>query len=143
VSGFLHDVGKIVVPAEILSKPGCINEAELSLIRTHSSVGYEILKLLEFPWPVAKAVLQHHERRDGSGYPGGLTADVLTVEAEILAVADVVESMASRRPYREALGIDKALEEITQKKDTLYNPQVVDACLRLFRDKGFKFDEPA
>jgi putative nucleotidyltransferase with HDIG domain len=143
VSGFLHDVGKIVVPAEILSKPGRINEAELSLIRTHSSVGYEILKLLEFPWPVAKAVLQHHERRDGSGYPGGLTAEVLTVEAEILAVSDVVESMASRRPYREALGIDKALEEISQKKGTLYNPQVVDACLRLFRDKGFAFDEPA
>jgi putative nucleotidyltransferase with HDIG domain len=143
VSGFLHDVGKIVVPAEILSKPGRINEAELSLIRTHSSAGYEILKLLEFPWPVAKAVLQHHERRDGSGYPGGLTADALTVEAEILAVADVVESMASRRPYREALGIDKALEEISEKKSTLYNPQVVDACLRLFRGKGFKFDEPA
>ncbi len=143
VSGFLHDVGKIVVPAEILSKPGRINEAELSLIRTHSSVGYEILKLLEFPWPVAKAVLQHHERRDGSGYPGGLMGEVLTVEAEILAVADVVESMASRRPYREALGIDKALEEISQKKGILYNPQVVDACLRLFRDRGFKFDEPA
>jgi PAS domain S-box-containing protein/putative nucleotidyltransferase with HDIG domain len=142
VSGFLHDVGKIVVPAEILSKPGRINEAELSLIRTHSSVGYEILKLLEFPWPVAKAVLQHHERRDGSGYPGGLTAEVLTVEAEILAVSDVVESMASRRPYREALGIDKALEEISEKKGTLYNPQVVDACLRLFRDKGFQLDEP-
>ncbi|MGD0234658.1 MAG: HD domain-containing phosphohydrolase [Syntrophorhabdales bacterium] len=141
VSGFLHDVGKIVVPAEILSKPGRINEAEFSLIRTHSSVGYEILKLLEFPWPVAKAVLQHHERRDGSGYPGGLTSEVLTVEAEILAVADVVESMASRRPYREALGIDKALEEISQKKGTLYNPQVVDACLRLFREKGFEFDE--
>lgn len=143
VSGFLHDVGKIVVPAEILSKPGRINEAELSLIRTHSSVGYEILKLLEFPWPVAKAVLQHHERRDGSGYPGGLTTEAVTVEAEILAVADVVESMASRRPYREALGIDKALEEISQKKGILYNPQVVDACLRLFRDKGFTFDEPA
>jgi PAS domain S-box-containing protein/putative nucleotidyltransferase with HDIG domain len=142
VSGFLHDVGKIVVPAEILSKPGRINEAELSLIRTHSSAGYEILKLLEFPWPVAKAVLQHHERRDGSGYPGGLTAEALSVEAEILAVADVVESMASRRPYREALGIDKALEEISQKKGPLYNPQVVDACLRLFRDKGFMFDEP-
>ena len=141
VSGFLHDVGKIVVPAEILSKPGRINEAELSLIRTHSSVGYEILKLLEFPWPVAKAVLQHHERRDGSGYPGGLTSELLTVEAEILAVSDVVESMASRRPYREALGIDKALEEISQKKGTLYNPQVVDACLRLFREKSFQFDE--
>jgi PAS domain S-box-containing protein/putative nucleotidyltransferase with HDIG domain len=143
VSGFLHDVGKIVVPAEILSKPGRINEAELSLIRTHSSVGYEILKLLEFPWPVAKAVLQHHERRDGSGYPGGLTAGAVTVEAEILAVADVVESMASRRPYREALGIDKALEEISQKREILYNPQVVDACLRLFKDKGFTFDESA
>ncbi len=141
VSGFLHDVGKIVVPAEILSKPGRINEAEFSLIRTHSSVGYEIPKLLEFPWPVAKAVLQHHERRDGSGYPEGLTSEVLTVEAEILAVADVVESMASRRPYREALGIDKALEEISQKKGALYNPQVVDACLRLFREKGFEFDE--
>ncbi len=141
VCGFLHDVGKIVVPAEILSKPGRINDAELSLIRTHSSVSYEILKLLEFPWPVAKAVLQHHERRDGSGYPAGLTAKELTVEAEIIAVADVVESMASRRPYREALGIDRALEEISQKKGTLYNPEVVNACLRLFREKGFEFEE--
>ncbi len=143
VSGFLHDVGKIVVPAEILSKPGRINDAELSLIRTHSSVGYEILRLLEFPWPVAKAVLQHHERRDGSGYPEGLTAEALTVEAEILAVADVVESMASRRPYREGVGIEKALNEISEGKGTLYNPQVVDACLVLFREKGFQFDERA
>ncbi|MBP1730359.1 MAG: putative sensor protein [Deltaproteobacteria bacterium] len=141
VIGFLHDVGKIVVPAEILSKPGRINEAELNLIRTHSNVGYEILKLLEFPWPVAKAILQHHERRDGSGYPGGLKAEELTVEAEIIAVADVVESMASRRPYREALGIDRALEEISQKKGSLYNAQVVDACLRLFRERAFQFDE--
>ncbi|HME45970.1 MAG TPA: HD domain-containing phosphohydrolase [Syntrophorhabdales bacterium] len=143
VSGFLHDVGKIGVPAEILSKPGRINEAELSLIRTHSSVGYEILRLLEFPWPVAKAVLQHHERRDGSGYPEGLTAEALTVEAEILAVADVVESMASRRPYREGVGIEKALNEISEGKGTLYNPKVVDACLVLFREKGFQFDERA
>ena len=143
VSGFLHDVGKIVAPAEILSKPGRINNAELSLIRTHSSVGYEILKLLEFPWPVAKAVLQHHERRDGSGYPGGLTAEMLTIEAEILAVADVVEAMASRRPYREALGIDKALQEISQNRGTLYNPQVVDACLKLFLEKDFRLDDPA
>jgi putative nucleotidyltransferase with HDIG domain len=141
VIGFLHDVGKIVVPAEILSKPGRINEAELNLIRTHSHVGHEILKLLEFPWPVAKAVLQHHERLDGSGYPGGLKAEELTVEAEILAVADVVESMASRRPYREALGIERALEEISQKKGSLYNPLVVEACLRLFRQRAFQFDE--
>ena len=143
VSGFLHDVGKIVVPAEILSKPGRINNAELNLIKTHSSVGYEILRLLEFPWPVAKAVLQHHERRDGSGYPEGLTGEALTVEAEILAVADVVESMASRRPYREGVGIEKALNEISEGKGTLYNPQVVDACLVLFREKGFQFDERA
>lgn len=142
VSGFLHDVGKIVVPSEILSKPGRINEAELSLIRTHSGVGYEILKLLEFPWPVAKAVLQHHERLDGSGYPAGLKDGQLVKEAEILAVADVVESMASRRPYREALGIEKALEEISQKKGILYNAEVVAACLRLFQEKDFQFDEP-
>jgi HD-GYP domain-containing protein (c-di-GMP phosphodiesterase class II) len=112
------------------------------LIRTHSSVGYEILKLLEFPWPVATAVLQHHERLDGSGYPGGLESGQLTIEAEILAVADVVESMASRRPYREALGIEKALEEISQKKGSLYNPRVVDACLKIFQEKGFQFEEP-
>jgi len=142
VSGFLHDVGKVVVPSEILSKPGRINEAELSLIRTHSGVGYEILKLLEFPWPVAKAVLQHHERLDGSGYPAGLKDGQLVKEAEILAVADVVESMASRRPYREALGIEKALEEISQKKGILYNAEVVAACLRLFQEKDFQFDEP-
>jgi HD-GYP domain-containing protein (c-di-GMP phosphodiesterase class II) len=99
------------------------------------------LKLLEFPWPVAKAVLQHHERLDGSGYPGGLTSEELTVEAEILAVADVVESMASRRPYRDALGIERALEEISEKKGSLYNPLVVEACLRLFRERAFRFDE--
>ena len=142
VIGFLHDVGKLVVPAEILSKPGRINDAEFSLIKTHSSVGYEILKLLEFPWPVATAVLQHHERLDGSGYPGGLKSEQLTIEAEILAVADVVESMASRRPYREALGIEKALEEISEKKGRLYEPRVVDACLKIFQEKGFQFDEP-
>jgi PAS domain S-box-containing protein/putative nucleotidyltransferase with HDIG domain len=140
VIGFLHDVGKIVVPAEILSKPGKINEAERAIIKTHSQVGYDILKRLEFPWPVARAVLQHHERLDGSGYPSGIREKELTLEAGILAVSDVVESMASHRPYREALGIRRALEEISLNRGTSFMPQVVDACLRLFVEKHFEFE---
>ena len=137
---FLHDMGKIAVPAEILNKPGKISPTEFSLIKVHPQVGYDILKDIAFPWPVAQGVLQHHERLDGSGYPSGLTAEEITPEAKILAVADVVEAMASHRPYRPALGIDQALEEITQNRGKLYDPDAVDVCVRLLTEKNFQFD---
>lgn len=140
VMGFLHDIGKIVVPAEILSKPGKISEYEFHIIKAHSQVGYDILKGIELPWPVALATIQHHERLDGSGYPQGLKGDQIILEARILAVADVLEAMASHRPYRPALGLDKALDEISVKKGTFYDPDVVEACLRLFIDKGFRYE---
>jgi PAS domain S-box-containing protein len=136
---FLHDLGKIAVPAEILNKPGKISPAEFSLIKVHPQVGYEILKDIAFLWPVAQGVLQHHERLDGSGYPSGLTAGEITPEAKILAVADVVEAMASHRPYRPALGLEKALEEITRNRGKLYDPDAVDVCVRLLTEKDFRF----
>jgi len=136
----IHDIGKISVPAEILTKPGKISEIEFGIIKQHAQTGYDILGDIEFPWPVAQVAYQHHERLDDSGYPQGLTADSIILEAKIVAVADVVEAMASHRPYRPALGIDKALEEISQKKGTIYDSQVVDACLRLFAENKFKFD---
>ncbi len=140
VMGFLHDIGKIGIPTEILTKPGRLNEFEVNLVKTHAQTGYAILKDLEFPWPVAQAILQHHERLDGSGYPSGLSEREIISEAKILAVADVVEAMASYRPYRPAVGIDQALEEISRNRGTLYDPEVVDVCLRVFTEKGFKFD---
>ena len=136
---FLHDMGKIAVPAEILNKPGKISPAEFSLIKSHPQVGYDILKDIAFPWPVAQGVLQHHERLDGSGYPSGLTAGEISPEAKILAVADVVEAMASHRPYRPALGVDQAVEEITRNRGKLYDPEAVDICVRLLTEKGFRF----
>jgi HD-GYP domain-containing protein (c-di-GMP phosphodiesterase class II) len=137
----IHDLGKISVPAEILSKPTKLTNLEFSLIKTHAQSGYDILKDIEFPWPIAKMVLEHHERMNGSGYPNGLTGDNILMESRILAVADVVESMASHRPYRSALGIDKALEEIEKNRGTLYDNAVADACLRLFREKGYQLQD--
>jgi PAS domain S-box-containing protein/putative nucleotidyltransferase with HDIG domain len=139
VAGWLHDIGKIQIPAEILSKPSKLNDVEMAIIRHHPQVSHDILKKMELPWPVCPVVLQHHERMDGSGYPNGLSNDDIIMEARILAVADVVEAMASHRPYRPALGIDKALDEILKNKNVLYDSQVVDACIRLFRKKGFTF----
>ena len=136
----IHDIGKMQVPIEILSKPEKLNEIEFDIIKTHPQVGYDVLKTIEFPWPVAQIVLQHHERMDGSGYPQGLLGEEIILEARILAVADVVEAMASDRPYRPALGIDKALEDILQNKGILYDTEVVDACNRLFTEKGFKLE---
>jgi PAS domain S-box-containing protein len=133
----IHDIGKIAVPAEILSKPTKLTDLEFNLIKTHSQSGYDILKDIEFPWPVADVVLQHHERMNGSGYPHGLKGDDILLEARILAVADVVEAIASHRPYRPALGIDLALEEISGNKGILYDADAVDACLKLFREKGY------
>jgi PAS domain S-box-containing protein/putative nucleotidyltransferase with HDIG domain len=140
VASSLHDIGKIYVPAEILSKPGKLKINEFNLVRDHAEVGYELLKSIDFPWPVANIVLQHHERYNGSGYPRGLSGDDIMIEAHIIAVSDVVESMASHRPYRPAFSIEKALLEILQNKGTLYHPQVVDTCLKLFNEKGFKFN---
>jgi PAS domain S-box-containing protein len=139
VLSFLHDIGKIAVPAEILSRPGKISTIEFNLIRTHPEVGYNILKDVEFPWPVAQAVLQHHERLDGSGYPAGLTDGDIIQEARILAVADVVEAMASHRPYRPALGIGMALDEIVKHQGKLFDSYVVTACVKLFKEKDFAF----
>jgi PAS domain S-box-containing protein len=136
----IHDIGKLSIPAEILSKPAKLSEVEFSLIKDHSRRGYEILKDVESPWPLAEVVYQHHERMDGSGYPRNLKGDDILVEARILAVADVVEAMVSHRPYRPALGVNAALEEIMKNRGTLYDEAVVDGCLSLFRDKGFKFN---
>jgi putative nucleotidyltransferase with HDIG domain len=140
IAGIIHDIGKINVPTEILSKPGRLSEIEFSLIQTHPQVGSDLLKEMELPGEVSSIVLQHHERMDGSGYPSGLSGEAILLEARILAVADVVEAMASHRPYRPALGLDQALEEITKNKGKLYDPEVVDACWKLFKEKGFKFE---
>ncbi|MFC2157605.1 HD domain-containing phosphohydrolase, partial [Acidobacteriota bacterium] len=136
----LHDIGKIYVPAEILSKPGKISEVEYSIIKTHPKVGFDILKSIKFPWPIHEFVLQHHERLDGSGYPQGLKGEQIHKEARILAVADVIEAMATHRPYRPALSVEQALTEIGQNKGILYDLDVVEACLDLFETEGFKFD---
>ena len=136
----IHDLGKISVPAEILSKPKKLTAIEFSLIKTHAKSGYDILKNIDFPWPIARMILEHHKRMNGSGYPHGLTGDNLLMESQILAVADVVESMASHRPYRSSLGIDAALGEIEKNKGTLYDNAVADACLRLFREKGYQLE---
>jgi putative nucleotidyltransferase with HDIG domain len=133
ILGRLHDIGKTAVPAEILCKPGEVSRPELNIIKTHPQVGYDILKGIEFPWPIAQGILQHHERLDGSGYPEGLSAKDIIMEAKILAVADVVEAMSSHRPYRPALGLNQALEEISRKRGLLYDAEVVDACIRLFQ----------
>lgn len=137
VAGGVHDVGKITVPAEILGKPGRISEFEFDLIKTHAQQGYEVLKSVDFPWPVAEVAHQHHERVDGSGYPRGLKGSEILLEARVLAVADVVEAMASHRPYRPGLGIDKALAELERGRGTAYDANVVDACLKLFRVNGY------
>jgi len=140
LAAVVHDVGKINVPTEILSKPGLLNEPEFSLIKEHPESGYEILKGIDFPWPIAQIVRQHHERLDGSGYLRGLRGDEILLEARILSVADVIEAMASHRPYRPGLGIETALEEIEKNRGTLFDSDVVDAALRLFREKGYRLE---
>jgi PAS domain S-box-containing protein/putative nucleotidyltransferase with HDIG domain len=138
MAGTIHDIGKLSTPAEILSKPTKLSDIEFSLIKEHVRQGYEILKDVESPWPLAEMVRQHHERMDGSGYPRGLKGEAIMVESRILAVSDVVESMASHRPYRAALGLNAALEEIEKNQGTLYDADVVAACLRLFREKRYE-----
>jgi PAS domain S-box-containing protein len=136
----IHDLGKIRVPAEILSKPGRLNPIEYELVKGHAQTGYDILKDIQFPWPIAQMVMQHHERLDGTGYPQGLKGEQILIEARILAVADVVEAMSSHRPYRPGLGVDAALEEIGKHRGILYDPLVVDSCIALFRDNKFILD---
>jgi len=141
MAGLIHDIGKIDVPAEILSKPGPLDAFQFDLIKTHPQVGYNMLDgTIDFPWPVAEIVLQHHERMDGSGYPQGLSGEEILLEARILAVADVVEAMSSHRPYRPTLGVHEALVEILQNRGIFYDPEVVDACVKLFKEKRFKFE---
>jgi PAS domain S-box-containing protein len=141
ITGKIHDIGKIYVPMEILSKPGVLSPIERQIIQTHARGSYDILKSIDFPWPVAQTALQHHERLDGSGYPQGLKENEIMLEAKILMVADVVEAMASHRPYRASRGIEAALDEISKNRATLYDSNVVDACLDLFREKGFSLEE--
>lgn len=138
VMGFLHDLGKIAVPTEILSKPGRLNDFEFGLIKSHPQTGAEILGKIDFIWPIVTATLQHHERLDGSGYPAGLKGSKIVLEARILAVADVVEAMSSHRPYRPALGTEVALNEITAHAGQWYDKDVVSACCRVIRQDGFQ-----
>jgi putative nucleotidyltransferase with HDIG domain len=140
MAGIIHDLGKISVPAEILSKPSRLTPNEFNLIKEHPEVGYDILKGLDFPWPIAKMVLQHHEKFDGSGYPQGLSGDEILIEARIITVADVVEAMASHRPYRPGKGIKKALAEIAKNKGIYYDPDIVDACIKIFKQKKFTME---
>lgn len=139
LASLVHDIGKIQVPAEVLNKPGKLTEIEFSLIKCHPQVGYDILKAIRYPWPIPDAVLQHHERLDGSGYPQGLKGKQIILEARIIAVADMVEAMSSHRPYRAGLGIGAALTEIANLRGSHLDPSVVDACLRLFNERGYKF----
>jgi len=135
IASLIHDIGKIGLPTEILSKPSKLTDIEFGLIKGYSQIGYDVLKSIDFSYPIARIVLQHHEKINGTGYPNNLKGDKILLEAKIIGVADVVEA----RPYRPALGIDAALEEITQNKGTLHDPEVVDACLKLFKEKDFEF----
>jgi response regulator RpfG family c-di-GMP phosphodiesterase len=138
VASYLHDVGKMRIPSEILSKPGKLTPAEFQLVQTHAQASYDVLKGVEFPWPVADVALQHHERMDGTGYPQGLKGDAILLEARIIAVADVVEAMSLHRPYRPGLGIEAALSEIERGRASAYDPVVADACLKLFRERRYQ-----
>lgn len=140
IAALIHDIGKIHIPSDILNKPGKLRDMEWELIKVHAKGSYDILSNIEFPWPIAQIAFQHHERVDGSGYPNGLVGDQILMEAKILAVADVVDAMSSFRPYRPSLGIDKALEEISQNSGVLYDSAIVDACLKIFRNESYKLE---
>ncbi len=142
IAGYLHDTGKIIVPIEILCKPSKLSQEEFNLVKNHVQAGYDLLKQITFIWPIASSVLEHHERLDGSGYPNNLKADQISLAGRILAVADVVDAMASHRPYRAGLGIESALAEIERGREILFDPAVVDACLTLFREKAYEFEGP-
>jgi len=140
IASLVHDIGKVNLPTEIVSKPNKLIDVEFNLIKNYPKIGYDILKKVDFPWPIAEIVLQHQEKIDGSGYPRGLKSDEICIEAKILGVANVVEAMSSYKSYRPALSIDEALAEIAENKNILFDPKVVDACLKLFNEKGFCFD---
>ena len=140
-AAIIHDIGKIYVPMEILSKPGTLNPIERQIIQTHARGSYDVLKSIDFPWPVAQTALQHHERMDGSGYPQGLKENEIMLEAKILMVADVVEAMTSHRPYRPALGSEAALAEIARGAGSLYDPEVCQACATVFHERGFEYSD--
>jgi putative nucleotidyltransferase with HDIG domain len=137
VAGYLHDLGKIIVPVEILSKPGRFSREEYNLVKNHVQAGYDLLKNVTFPWPIAHSVLEHHERLDGSGYPNGLKGDQISLEGRILAVSDIMDAMGCSRPYRTSPGIENALTELRNGRGRIYDERVVDACTTLFRDKGY------
>jgi response regulator RpfG family c-di-GMP phosphodiesterase len=137
----IHDLGKITIPSEILCKPGPLGRLEYELIKNHVQAGYDILKKIEFPWPLAEIILQHHERMDGSGYPHALKGERILLEARILAVSDVFETMSSHRPYRPALGLNRAIEELVHNKGRLYDTAVAETCLKLIVEKGFRFGD--
>ena len=139
IASLVHDIGKVNLPTEIISKPSKLIEVEFNLIKNYPKVGYDILKKVDFPWPIAEIVFQHQEKIDGSGYPRGLKGDEICIEAKILGVANVVEAMSSYKSYRPALSIDEALTEIIKNKNILFDPEVVDICIKLFKEKGFKF----
>ncbi len=139
IASLVHDIGKVNLPTEIISKPGKLIEVEFNLIKNYPKVGYDILKKVDFPWSIAEIVLQHQEKIDGSGYPRGLKGDEICIEAKILGVANVVEAMSSYKSYRPALNIDEALAEIAENKNILFDPEVVDTCIKLFKEKDFKF----
>jgi len=140
IASLVHDVGKVNLPTGIVSKPSALVEVELNLLKNHPRTGYEILKKADFPWPIAEIVFQHQEKIDGSGYPRGLKGTEILIEAKILGVANVVEAMSSYKSYRPALSIDEALAEISKYENILFDPEVVYACLKLFKEKGFKFE---
>jgi len=140
IASLVHDIGKVNLPTEIISKPNKLIEVEFNFIKNYPKVGYDLLKKVDFPWPIAEIVLQHQEKIDGSGYPRGLKGNEICIEAKILGVANVVEAMSSSKSYRPALSIDEALAEISKNKNILFDPEVVDACLRLFKENGFKFN---
>ncbi|TET07915.1 MAG: HD domain-containing protein, partial [Candidatus Atribacteria bacterium] len=139
IASLVHDIGKVNLPTEIISKPNKLIEVEFNLIKNYPKVGYDILKKVDFPWPIAEIVFQHQEKIDGSGYPRGLKGDEICIEAKILGVANVVEAMSSYKSYRPALSIGEALAEISNNKNILLDPEVVDTCIKLFKEKGFKF----
>ena len=139
--GLIHDIGKIGVPAEILNKPGKLSLEELNLVKAHTKIGYDILKQVNFDIPIAEIAYQHHERMDGTGYPQGLEGTSILLESKIIAVADVIEAMTNRRPYRSPLGIEQALEEVENGRGTKYDAEVVDACMRLFKEDGYTIEE--
>ena len=138
-ASLVHDVGKVNLPAEIVSKPSKLVEVEFNLLKNHPRTGYEILEKVDFPWPIAEIVFQHQEKIDGSGYPRGLKGDEILIEAKILGVANVVEAMSSYKSYRPALSTDEALTEISKYENILFDPEVVDTCIKLFKEKEFKF----